>query len=150
MNFSKPRPGTGTTTNLNQLIADQWEAWMRWDPLFATSCGDQRFNERLPDAGEQHYTFWRGQLAGFHQRLQEIDRLALPPADRLNYDIFARMLDFEIAGLDHHGYRLPLSKSGGFHTSSPTCTCTPRSGCSATTRITLPGWQGCAAISKRA
>jgi len=107
------------SADLNQLIADQWEAWMRWDPLFATSCGDQRFNERLPDAGEQHYTFWRGQLAGFHQRLQEIDRLALPPADRLNYDIFARMLDFEIAGLDHHGYRLPLSKSGGFHTSLP-------------------------------
>ena len=25
------------------------------------------------------------------------------------------MLDFEIAGLDYHGYRLPISKAGGFH-----------------------------------
>ena len=104
-----------TTTNLNQLIADQWEAWMRWDPLFATSCGDHRFNDRLPEADEEHYVSWRGQLADFRQRLQKMDRDALPPADRLNYDIFARMLDFEIAGLDYHGYRLPISKAGGFH-----------------------------------
>jgi len=104
---------------LDRLIADQWEAWMRWDPLFATSCGDQRFNDRLPEAGEPHYVSWRGQLAAFRQRLQKIDRLSLPQADRLNCDIFARMLDFEIAGLDYHGYRLPISKAGGFHTYFP-------------------------------
>ena len=109
------RSGTGTTSQLNQLIADQWEAWMRWDPLFATSCGDNRFNDRLPEAGEENYVSWRGQLAAFRQRLQKMDGKALPPADRLNYDIFARMLDFEIAGLDYHGYRLPISKAGGFH-----------------------------------
>ena len=104
---------------LNQLVADQWEAWMRWDPLFATSCGDHRFNDALPGAGEEHYVSWRGQLAGFRQRLQKIERGTLPPADRLNYDIFARMLDFEIAGLDFHGYRLPISKAGGFHVYFP-------------------------------
>ncbi len=50
---------------LNQLIADQWEAWMRWDPLFASSCGDHRFNDRLPEAGEEYYVSWREQLAAF-------------------------------------------------------------------------------------
>ena len=115
MTTSKPFPGTRTSQQLNRLIADQWEAWMRWDPLFATSCGDHRFNDLLPEAGEEHYVSWRAQLAAFRQRLQKIDCGALPPADRLNCEIFARMLDFEIAGLDHHGYRLPLSKAGGFH-----------------------------------
>ena len=116
MTTSKPFPGTRTSQQLNQLIADQWEAWMRWDPLFATSCGDHRFNDRLPAAGEEHYVSWRAQLAAFRQRLAE-DRsrqLCLRPTG-LNCEIFARMLDFEIAGLDHHGYRLPLSKAGGFH-----------------------------------
>ena len=62
-----------SSEQLNQLIADQWEAWMRWDPLFATSCGDHRFNDRLPDAGEDHYVSWRAQLDAFRLRLQKID-----------------------------------------------------------------------------
>jgi uncharacterized protein (DUF885 family) len=104
---------------LNQLIAEQWEAWMRWDPLFATSCGDHRFNDRLPQAGEEHYVSWCAQLHAFRQRLQQIDAGFLPPPDRLNQALFARMLDFEIAALDQHSYRLPLSKAGGFHTYLP-------------------------------
>jgi uncharacterized protein (DUF885 family) len=107
------------TADLNQLIGDQWEAWMHWDPLFATTCGDHRYNDRLPDAGEQHYNSWRGQLADFRQRLQKIERPPLSLDDRLNHDIFGRMLDFEIAALDHHAYRLPLSKAGGFHINFP-------------------------------
>jgi uncharacterized protein (DUF885 family) len=104
---------------LNQLIADQWEAWMQADPLFATSIGDHRFNDRLPGASEEHYASWRGQLADFRTRLQKIERAALEPSEQLNYDIFARMLDFEIAGLDFHGFRLPISKAGGFHVYLP-------------------------------
>ena len=107
------------TEQFRQLIADQWDAWMRAEPIFATSCGDHRFNDRLPDAGEEHYTSWRAQLADFRARLQTLDRAALDPSERLNHAIFARMLDFEIAALDFHGYRMPLSKAGGFHTYLP-------------------------------
>jgi uncharacterized protein (DUF885 family) len=119
MAASEPIDRTGTATQFNQLISDQWEAWMRWDPLFATSCGDHRFNNLLPAASEEHYVSWRTQLAGFRRRLQEIDQHTLSSADRLNFQIFARMLDFEIAGLDFHGYRLPVSKAGGFHVYLP-------------------------------
>jgi uncharacterized protein (DUF885 family) len=107
------------TEQLEYLIADQWEAWMSWDPLFATSCGDHRYDDRLPDAGEGHYVAWREQMATFHQRLQKIDRIGLSPSDQLNYDILARMLDSETSALDGHSYRLPLSKAGGFHTFFP-------------------------------
>jgi len=110
---------TTSSEQLNQLITEQWEAWMRSDPLFATSCGDHRFNDRLPDAGEEHYATWREQLAEFRTILQKIDRKMLTPPDRLNHDLFARMLDSEIAALDQHGYRLPLSRAGGFHTYFP-------------------------------
>ena len=115
MAASEPTSGRGTSTPFNRLVTDQWEAWMRWDPLFATSCGDHRFNDLLPVAGEEHYVSWRAQLAEFRQRLQKIDSRTLLPTDRLNFNIFNRMLDFEITGLDFHGYRLPLSKAGGFH-----------------------------------
>jgi uncharacterized protein (DUF885 family) len=119
MSSTHPRPGSATIRQLKRIIGDHWEAWMRWDPFFATSCGDHRFNDRLPGAGEDHYRSWRDQLAAFRQRLQKIERGRLPAPDQLNLDIFARMLDFEIAGFDQHGYRLPISKAGGFHTFLP-------------------------------
>ncbi len=102
-----------------KLIVDQWEAWMRWDPLFATACGDHRYDNSLPEAGEEHYVSWRDQLAAFREPLRKIDRQSLPATQQLNYDIFARVLDFEIGALDHHGYRIPISKAGGFHLALP-------------------------------
>jgi len=110
---------TNPSEQLNQLLTDQWEAWMRWDPLFATQCGDHRYDDHLPAADEEHYAAGHEQLAAFRERLQKIDRASLPPSDQLNYDIFARMLDSETDALDHHGYRLPISKSGGFHVYFP-------------------------------
>jgi uncharacterized protein (DUF885 family) len=108
-----------SSDQLTRLIADQWQAWMQAEPLFATTCGDHRFNNRLPDAGEEHYASWRERLVEFHALLHRIDHATLAPSDRLNYDIFDRMLDLEIAALDQHGYRLPISKAGGFHVYFP-------------------------------
>lgn len=119
MDALEAHPGNVNSLHFRQLLGDQWEGWMRWDPLFATSCGDNRYNDLLPAAGEEHFVSWREQLATFRQRLEKIDRQTLPAADHLNSEIFARLLEYEIAGLDHHGYRLPLSKSGGFHLSFP-------------------------------
>jgi len=100
---------------LARLLADQWDAWMRWDPIFATTCGDGRFNDRLPGAGEDHYLDWLAQLRSFRTRLAAIERTSLEPDDQLNYDVFARMLDNEIADLEYKAYYLPISKAGGFH-----------------------------------
>ena len=108
-----------SSNQLTRLIADQWQAWMQAEPLFATTCGDHCFNNRLPDAGEEHYASWRDRLVEFHALLHRIDHATLAPSDRLNYDIFDRMLDSEIAALDQHGYRLPISKAGGFHAYFP-------------------------------
>ena len=33
---------------LHQLFQDQWDAWMLFDPFFASYVGDQRYNDRLP------------------------------------------------------------------------------------------------------
>ena len=93
---------------------------MKWDPVFATQCGDQRYNDRLPASTESDYADWLTQLEGFRTRLEQIASSSLEPADRLNYDYFARMLVGEINELRFQAYRLPVSKLGGFHTTFPT------------------------------
>jgi uncharacterized protein (DUF885 family) len=102
-----------------QLVSDHWEAWMRWDPLFATSCGDQRYNDRLPGAGEEHYVSWRGQLQGFLRRMQGIERGGLSAEERLNFEILKRLTENEIAELGFPFYRLLLNKTGSFQAYFP-------------------------------
>ena len=41
---------TETLSPLHQLFQDQWDAWVRFDPLFATYVGDKRYNDCLPEA----------------------------------------------------------------------------------------------------
>lgn len=103
------------TTQLKQLYSDHWEAWVQWDPLFATQCGDYRYNDRLPVITDASFQGWRSQLIAFRDRLHGIKPGSLPPADQLNYDIFSRLLEYEITDLGFPIYRLPITKSGGFH-----------------------------------
>lgn len=98
-----------------QFLADDWEMRMRAEPLFATSTGDNRYNDRLPEISETYYEEYLSALRGLEKRLRLFDRQELNPAERLNYDIYARLLASEIGLLEFRAYRLPISKAGGFH-----------------------------------
>lgn len=108
-----------TPTALTKLFREHWDAYMRFEPVFATMSGDHRFDDELGSADEAHYTDWLKQLKKFRARLEKIDPSKLEPADRLNYDYFARMLASEITGLELQTYHLQISKAGGFHTFLP-------------------------------
>lgn len=110
---------TALLNTLNQLIQDQWDAWIRFDPFMATYVGDNRFNDRLPSARDEDYQTWREQLIGFQKQWMEIDRSTLSASDQLNYDLFGRMVSNEIAELRFNYQRLPISRTGGFHITFP-------------------------------
>ena len=104
-----------TPAALTKLFREHWDAYLRFEPVFATMCGDHRFDDELGGADEAHFTDWLKQLRKFRTRLDKIDPSGLEPADRLNYDYFARMLDSEITALGLQTYHLSISKAGGFH-----------------------------------
>ncbi|MFH2039640.1 MAG: DUF885 domain-containing protein, partial [Chloroflexota bacterium] len=103
------------STELTRLFEDHWQAWMQYDPLFASMCGDNRYDDRLPSASDASFSGWKAQLQAFRRRQDAIPRSALSAAEQLNYDIFARLLDMEIEELDHFYYRIPISRTAGFH-----------------------------------
>ena len=104
---------------LHQLFQDQWDAWMRVDPLLATYVGDNRFNDRLPTATDEAYQAWGEQLAGFRTRLNTLSTSVLSPADQLNHNLFSHLLEDESAELGFKPYLLPISRCAGFHLSLP-------------------------------
>ena len=64
---------SNSPASLVKLFSDHWDAYMRWDPIYATMCGDHRFDDQLGSADESHYTDWLNQLRGFQKRLEKID-----------------------------------------------------------------------------
>jgi uncharacterized protein (DUF885 family) len=98
-----------------QLLSDEWEFRMQEDPLFATFAGDHRYNDRLPGLAEEDFARRLGRMIEFRARQQAIDRSALSPAEQLNYDIFADYLDKHIAETRFRAYRMPISKTNGYH-----------------------------------
>jgi uncharacterized protein (DUF885 family) len=107
------------SAQLKQLLDEDWEFRMQSDPLYATYTGDQRFNDRLPGMTEADFADRLAAKSRFQERLRGIDRLRLEQAERLNYDIFLRLLENEINELTFRAYRMPLSKTGGFHIEFP-------------------------------
>ncbi|MBN2385454.1 MAG: DUF885 domain-containing protein [Anaerolineales bacterium] len=110
---------TTPSEQFRQIVADEWETRMQEDPLFATSTGDHRFNDRLPGVTEADFERRLQGLRGLQRRLEALDHRALPLEDRLDFDIFTRLLENDLGQLRFRAYRMPISKAGGFHTYFP-------------------------------
>jgi uncharacterized protein (DUF885 family) len=97
------------------LLAEAWEFQLREDPLLASGTGDSRFDDRLPQVApadfERRAAFWKT----VETRLRAVDRTRLAEADRVNYDMFARSVEDEIAELAFRTWRMPLNAEGSFH-----------------------------------
>lgn len=110
---------SSTLSTLHLLFQEHWEAWTRFDPLMATYVGEQRYNDCLPVATEEAYQTWYDQLVNYRKRLEAISLENLSPKDQLNHKLFGHLLEDEATELSFHSYRLPISRTAGFHLAFP-------------------------------
>jgi uncharacterized protein (DUF885 family) len=104
------------TIALHALFEADWERQLRESPLFATYLGDPRYNDRWPDLAQATLDAQEQAVRDSRATLAKIDRAALSPADQLNYDIYATVLDDAIAGGAFPLERIPVQQDGGPHT----------------------------------
>ncbi|MBU6121096.1 DUF885 domain-containing protein [Hymenobacter siberiensis] len=105
-------PGNSTSAALlTGLFNDYWEGRARLFPLVATSQGDNRYNDRLPN--DQTRAF-RQQQVRFYRRylndLLNIDRARLRADDKLSYDIFQYEMRSRIEGLRLNTWMMPFAQ----------------------------------------
>lgn len=98
---------------LHALFDAQWERDLRDNPIMATYLGDRRYDDRWP-------VFTRAELdrtrAADEQALKDlaaIPRDALPPDERVNYDLFRRDYGNRVAVTRFHPEAYSVSASGG-------------------------------------
>ncbi len=95
------------------MLDDAWEWQLAENPVFASSLGDRRFNGRWRDMSLEAIQRRQQERRDFLKRLYAIDRTALSDADKLNHELFRRMLQNDIDAHRFSGYLLPFSQRGG-------------------------------------
>ena len=109
-------PPTPEGKALHAFFEAEWDYEMEQSPTRASSLGDRRWNDRWgdnsPDAIRQREEHTRDALL----RFGKIARAKLSPLDQLNYDLFKKNLEEDIAGFKFRRYLLPINQRGGIQT----------------------------------
>ena len=104
---------------LNRLLDQVWEYDLVQNPLLATSVGDHRFNDRLPEISTAaNVERLRHRNAALEQ-LHAIERAELSLANQTNFDVFELMLKNELTEGSFLAYLIPITNRSGFHISFP-------------------------------
>jgi uncharacterized protein (DUF885 family) len=105
-------------TQLHALFDAAWERDLRENPLVATYQGDARYNDRWPDlSSEALEARHRADVVTLAQ-LGKIPRAALPAAEQLNYDLFAREYEQRLAVWPFKPWLYEINHQGGVQTLS--------------------------------
>ena len=69
--------------SLAALVDEYWQAFLENEPLYATSLGDRRYDDRLPDITPQGRARVEKQYESFLQRARQVLEQSLSPSEKL-------------------------------------------------------------------
>jgi uncharacterized protein (DUF885 family) len=100
--------------SLNELFENYWEEHSKLFPLDATSQGDHRFNDLLPNDQTNEF---REKLKNYYQtyldRLKTYDRQKLSQNDQVSYDVFEYEMKMQLEGLKSDFWQIPFQQFWG-------------------------------------
>lgn len=113
LSCSPPEKKADVTTKpkLDSLLSSYHEESFRLNPLRATSAGDNRYNDLLPNVLT---TAYRQQQQAFYERykhaLSTLDKSVLSEDDQLSYDLLMYECERSLEGLQFKDYLMPISQ----------------------------------------
>lgn len=97
--------------NVRQIFADYHEAYLKLFPMEATSAGDPRYNDLLPNTLSDEF---RAEVRKFYEstrvKLAATDRAKLSTADQVSYDTLNWECDIALAGLEFPTHLVPINQ----------------------------------------
>src|SRR5271155_1258865 len=93
---------------LNKIIAEEWENQLREDPLLASSIGDKRWNNKLPDASLEAHKRRYEHAQETVKKLEAIDATKLTSMARTNYEMLLRDERERVESYEFHEYCIPV------------------------------------------
>ncbi len=103
----------------SEVLDDAWKFELEENPLFATETGDHRYDDQLPTVSLADSKRRNDATRVFLERLDDVDRSQLTPAEQVSYDIFARQQREALEAFDFQTHLMPISDRYGFHIEFP-------------------------------
>jgi uncharacterized protein (DUF885 family) len=109
--------GSGPSAALDALLKEEWEFRLRENPLEASGYGDHRYDALMPSVAPADLDRQAKAQQAFLERASKIDRSALSPAERINYDMWRREQEDDLLRYRFGAHRIPILADSGFHIS---------------------------------
>ena len=116
---SHVRAQESATEEFATLVNQMWQFRLEQAPLFATSVGEHRYNDRLSAVSRADSERRNAAQVAFLERLDQIHRVELSASDRINYDILHRQITDGLAEFAFGSHFMPITQRRGFHISFP-------------------------------
>ncbi|RZK46138.1 MAG: DUF885 family protein, partial [Hymenobacter sp.] len=99
---------------LAALFTNYWEEQTRLYPLQATSQGDNRYNDQLPNSGTQAFRQSQRRLyTHYRDELARLDRSKLSASEQTSYDIFQYEMNMRLRTAAQPLWMLPFTQFSG-------------------------------------
>lgn len=115
LSYAAPAPESAEKA-LHAFFDAEWNYNMEQNPTWASSLGDRRWNGRWEDASLEANAKREEHARASLETLKTIGRENLSPADQLNYDLFLKDAELDIAGFKFRMHLLPINQRGGIQT----------------------------------
>jgi len=95
------------------LLDEEWQYEMRSSPEFATSVGDNRYNDRWSDYSPEFFQSDIEQRGKFLARFEAIDATGFSQQDALSLKLMIRELKEQIEGAQFKNWEMPVNQRDG-------------------------------------
>ncbi len=112
-------PLNNRVKTLNAIFSDYWEDQLKHEPEFASSIGDNRYNDQLRDYSVQAYNESLSRERGFLSRLAEVDTAGMSTQEQLSKDLLVRELILNQQEARFKPWEMPVTQFDGLQISLP-------------------------------
>ena len=104
---------------LDAIFSDAWEDRLKHEPDLASSVGDKRYNDQLPDYSVQAYNDSLARGRAFLVRLGEVDTSGMPEQEQLSKELLVRQLVEAQEEAEFKPWELPVTQVDGLQVALP-------------------------------
>jgi uncharacterized protein (DUF885 family) len=104
---------------LKELFHGYWEANLEHSPEFASSIGDNRFNDKISDLSVKAFNSWQAIEQNYLMQLAAIDPTGFSDQEKTSRDLLLRDLAEDLEAAEFKEWEMPVNQMGGIYSDYP-------------------------------